>query len=148
MSRLLSYLLVAYLFSGCHAGRTVIFNFGNYDDYKKFDQLPIEAGNSTELPIQNISTSLLDPLDFPEFHSNGSFEKFLEDQKTTAFLVLRRDTVVYERYFNGYEPDQLHCVNSVSKSFISLLMGLAVESGAIASLDDPLASYLPEFEDT
>ena len=56
--------------------------------------------------------------------------------------------VIYEQYFNGYERDSVFSTFSVSKSFISALIGLAIEDGFIGSEHDSIAVYLPEFAET
>ena len=61
---------------------------------------------------------------------------------------MKGDTIGYENYFNGYSPKDLHCVYSVSKSFISLLFGIAVEERKIDSLSDPIKKYIPSLRES
>jgi CubicO group peptidase (beta-lactamase class C family) len=58
-------------------------------------------------------------------------------------VVIRNDTIVYERYSN-YKPDQRWSSFSVAKSFLSAVLGEALEKGIISNLDDPVIKYLPE----
>jgi CubicO group peptidase (beta-lactamase class C family) len=51
---------------------------------------------------------------------------------------------VYERYFDGFAADQPAAVFSVAKSVVSLLLGLAIEDGHIAGVDEPVTRHLPE----
>jgi CubicO group peptidase (beta-lactamase class C family) len=71
-------------------------------------------------------------------------EAFLEDSGTQAFIVIRADVVLYERYFNGFSADAIATSFSVAKSFVSALVGIAIEEGSIESLDDPVTNYVPE----
>lgn len=75
-------------------------------------------------------------------------EAFLEDTKATALLVIKDDTIRYESYFAGGDEQTLFSSNSMGKSFVSALMGIAVAEGAVASIDDPLGRYIPEFVGT
>ena len=61
-----------------------------------------------------------------------------------SFLLMRHDRVVCERYFSPYGPDTLHRMFSVTKSFVSLAVGLLCEEGKIA-LGDPVARFFPEY---
>ena len=48
----------------------------------------------------------------------------------TAFLVVRRGYLVFERYFGEFGQNDAHLVASVTKSFISALIGIAIKQGA------------------
>ncbi len=72
------------------------------------------------------------------------FASYLKHRRIRAFLVIRDDSILYERYFGGYEPSQRWSSFSVAKSVTSAVLGLALEQGIIRSLDDPVTSYLPE----
>lgn len=73
-------------------------------------------------------------------------EKFLADTDTTAFLVIRDDTLLYEGYFNGYDRTSTQTSFSVAKSFVSALVGIAIKEGHIGSVDDPITKYIPELK--
>ena len=70
--------------------------------------------------------------------------EYLRQRKVRAFLVARNDTILYERYFEGYGPATTSSSFSVAKSLTSALLGRALESGAIRSLDDSVTRYVPE----
>lgn len=74
-----------------------------------------------------------------------SFDDYLDKKtKTTAFLVIRRDSILFERYYGGYDEKTLFPSFSVAKSFTSALVGIALEEGHLGSVDDPVTDYLPE----
>lgn len=70
--------------------------------------------------------------------------EYLRRRQVRAFVVLRDDSVLYERYADGYGPATTSSSFSVAKSVTSALLGRALESGAIRSLDDSVTRYLPE----
>lgn len=88
------------------------------------------------------------PFSLPEYFDNTGFMQnsasFLSSTDTTGLLVLKDDRVVYEHYWLGNTAATPWPAWSVSKSFTSALIGIAVQSGAIASIEDPLTRYLPE----
>lgn len=56
-------------------------------------------------------------------------------------VVLRDGRQIAERYYNGARADELHDIRSAGKSVTALLVGIAIDRGAIRSLDDPVARY-------
>ncbi|KQV94558.1 serine hydrolase [Streptomyces sp. Root369] len=70
-------------------------------------------------------------------------EQFLEDTDTAAVLVLIDGVVRYERYLLTGAPDVQWLSMSVTKSFVSALVGIAIEEGHISSIDDAISSYVP-----
>ena len=59
-------------------------------------------------------------------------------------LVVRSGRLGGEEYFHGYTRQDLHEVQSVTKSIASLLIGIAVDRGQIESIDVPVLEYFPE----
>jgi CubicO group peptidase (beta-lactamase class C family) len=59
-------------------------------------------------------------------------------------VVIRDGRRVAERYFNGASPDELHDIRSAGKSITALLVGIAIDRGAIVSVDDPVSKYWRE----
>ncbi|MEV0250544.1 serine hydrolase [Nocardia sp. NPDC050712] len=69
---------------------------------------------------------------------------FLRRSSTRGFLVLRDNQILDERYFAGYSATSLFNSWSVGKSITSAAVGVAVAEGRIASIDDPVTTYVPE----
>jgi CubicO group peptidase (beta-lactamase class C family) len=81
------------------------------------------------------------------FQSNPAIQDldaFLANTGAQAFLVIQNDTIIYERYFMGYQRNSLVTSFSVAKSFDSALIGIAIEEGYIKSVEDPITDYIPE----
>ena len=56
--------------------------------------------------------------------------------------------MLYENYWNGNSVSSKHIAFSVSKSFLSALIGIAVGDGLIDSIEDPVTKYIPDFNGT
>jgi CubicO group peptidase (beta-lactamase class C family) len=88
----------------------------------------------------------------PETFSRGGkdyvTEDYLEDTQSTGMLVLRGDVNLYEKYWLGHRENGHHISWSVAKSFVGALVGIAVAERKIKSIDEPITTYLPEFEGT
>lgn len=67
----------------------------------------------------------------------------LEGTNTNAFLVIRNDTIIYEKYDNEFDKNSLLTSFSVAKSFVSALIGIAQEEGLLDE-NEPITTYLPE----
>lgn len=80
--------------------------------------------------------------------SPQSIIKFLEAAKASrlewhSFMLLRHGKVIAEAYWSPFRPDFKHALYSLSKSFTSTAVGLAIEEGLI-SLEDKVASFFPD----
>ena len=62
------------------------------------------------------------------------------DRHANAFLVLQNDKILVEEYFNGRRKEDKSDVFSVSKSVVSLLIGIAAQKELVA-LDNPISYY-------
>jgi CubicO group peptidase (beta-lactamase class C family) len=60
-----------------------------------------------------------------------------------SFMLLRHGSVIAEGWWSPYKPEYPHMMFSVSKSFTSTAVGLAVSEGRF-SLDDPVVSFFPK----
>ena len=78
--------------------------------------------------------------------THASFNELLVSTQTTAFLIIKDGQLIYENYFNGYKRDSINTSFSVAKSFISALVGIAIDEGLINSVDDSITKYIPELK--
>jgi CubicO group peptidase (beta-lactamase class C family) len=60
-------------------------------------------------------------------------------------LIVRNGYLVYEYYRDENEQDQVRTLQSVTKSFISALIGIALEEGHLENLDQSVAELLPRY---
>jgi len=62
-----------------------------------------------------------------------------------GFLIVKDGKIGFESYpRNISDRDRYHHVQSVTKSFTSMLFGMALKDGYIDSLNDPVSKYLPD----
>jgi CubicO group peptidase (beta-lactamase class C family) len=99
--------------------------------YKEFEVVtPEEAGMDPAI-LEGARTYAFDPA-----------------KNTQGVVVLRRGKLVAEWYAEGRDADSFGASWSMAKSFTSALIGIALEEGAIPSLDQPVADYIPEWVGT
>ncbi len=64
-----------------------------------------------------------------------------------SVLMMRGDSIIYEGYWSPFHKDFCHRMYSVTKSFVSVAIGLCKEDGLL-QLDDKIIDYFPEKIDT
>ncbi len=78
------------------------------------------------------------------FGYGGDLEAILENNESIAFLVLKQNELLYERYFNGHSVTSISQVFSVSKSITALLVGMAIGDGYLGGTDQSVTDLVPE----
>ncbi|MFA6129206.1 MAG: serine hydrolase [Bacteroidales bacterium] len=129
---------VAYAVCPQYLRKALVYQQVDIDDYKIFDNRVVIAGNSepwAEIPGY-------DKKEIPAPYV-AQFDKF----KTVAFLVIKDQKILFEKFWDGYSPDSKSNSFSMAKSIVSLLIGIAMDEGFIQSVDQPVGDYLPEFKE-
>ena len=62
-----------------------------------------------------------------------------------SMLVVRNGQLVFERYFHGSFQGDSNNIKSMSKSILSVLMGIAIEEGSVRGTDQKLYEFFPEY---
>lgn len=62
-----------------------------------------------------------------------------------ALIVYHDGAIQLEHYYPGYGRETRTPTQSMHKSVLALLVGIAIRDGFVASVDDPAARYLPEW---
>ncbi len=65
-----------------------------------------------------------------------------------SVLLIKNGKLVLEEYFNGYSGGMKHLIASVTKSIISILIGIAADRQMIASVDQKVYEFFPEYRGT
>lgn len=137
------FLIVALSLFAWVTGRTYLFkavayNFADIDDYRKFSNNTVAIGQ-----VQPWSRSA----QYNQRSLPDSLLQELEGIQSIGLFVSKGDSVVFEKYWNGYSDSSLSGSFSMAKSITSLLIGVALGEGKIRSLEDPVSNYLPEFKE-
>jgi CubicO group peptidase (beta-lactamase class C family) len=72
-------------------------------------------------------------------------DSYHQEWGTTAFLVIKNDSLLFEKYWGDHNEKTVSNSFSAAKTIISLLIGIALDEGHIKSLDEPVGNYIPEF---
>jgi len=103
-----------------------------------------------KLPSVTIAKSE-NPFEFIEVPDKNKYKKveivvdsMITNTETAAFVVIRNDSLIYQKYFMGFNENSLLPSNSMAKSFTGTLVGTALLEGKIKSEHEPITNYLPE----
>ncbi len=75
-------------------------------------------------------------------------QSYMEDTDSVALLVIKDGKILFEDYYKGAEPEDHRISWSVAKSFLSSLIGAAIDRGEIKSVDDTMETYAPALKGT
>ena len=67
------------------------------------------------------------------------------DQALRSILVIKNGFIIFEKYYHGGGIDKSTEVWSVTKSFVSALIGIAIDQKQIGNTNDLMTKYLPEY---
>jgi CubicO group peptidase (beta-lactamase class C family) len=135
---------------GCTALKTAVHNFADLDDHAIFANRPVESAPTVQA-LRRLSRlpRFISALRVPDEQGvQLPLDEYLDRTRTAAFVVLRDDRIVYERYARGYDARSLLNSFSIAKSIVATLVGMAVAEGRISSLDATVAEYRPDFAHT
>lgn len=75
-------------------------------------------------------------------------QRFLQETDAVALLVIKDGIIRFENYYQGAQAGDHRISWSVSKSFLSAMIGAAIDRGDIKSLNDPMDKYAPTLKGT
>lgn len=65
--------------------------------------------------------------------------------KLNSFLVASQGSLLIEQYYNGHHQHSLHDLRSATKSFMSVLLGIADYQRLLPDLDTPVWEHVKQF---
>ena len=105
-------------------------------DFVHFPANTIKAGTHQEWGI----SKEYNKASLPDF-----IKPINETLETVAFMVVVNDSIHFEEYWHGYSADTMSNSFSMSKSWVSTLIGIAITEGKIKSVDQKVCDFLPNF---
>ena len=105
---------------------------------------PVPADMGDGWPVASVSDEGLEAETITwmsETVKNGNFGQI------HGILIVRNGKLIFEAYYGGYHVNRLHPLASVTKSIVSILIGIAVDRGYIADVDNSINEYFPEYSD-
>ena len=69
-----------------------------------------------------------------------------QNTSTTSFLVVRNDTIIFKRYMNGVKEGENTQLFSVTKVFVTALLGMVIKDKFIADAEIPVTRYFQDLK--
>ncbi|WP_262326771.1 serine hydrolase domain-containing protein [Carboxylicivirga litoralis] len=145
-TKVLSLALLIFLSSCQLLYREVAYYQADITDYKIFPYTEVNTGDKPYhfLEANNL---IFDTLKITYGKDSCKLlNEILEPSSTHAFVVIRNDSVLFEKYYEDFQRDDISTFFSVSKSVTSLLIGIAIDDGYIHDVNDPITKYIPELK--
>jgi CubicO group peptidase (beta-lactamase class C family) len=136
MRRIFIVPLLLLFLSACVSLKSIRYLIPDLRDSSKFENAIIENGAQ--------------PFRFINAYPNQQYgalklriDTSLRNTKTTVFLVIKNDSIIYQYLAEGNSLAAKQPSFSMAKSFVGTLIGIAVDSGQIKSTDELVIKYLP-----
>ena len=144
-------IIMSFFLCGCNIIKPIVYNIPKEKNALQFPSRIISKGDSTFTFI-------------PQKYDYRLGEKVVVDEKvvnprgvnlnvfdklhhTISFMIIRNDTVLYESYTGKYKENSPVSSFSVAKSFVSTLVGIALEEGKIKNVHQSITDFIPELKE-
>lgn len=77
-------------------------------------------------------------------NSLEAFKRQIQRDKISSCLIYCQSQTIFEYYKNRKSCNKLFQVNSVTKSIISILVGIAIDNGILAGVESPISQYFAD----
>ena len=128
---------IEYLIKGV---RTIYLTGNNtafISDYEYFDNREIKSVNPQPWALHKKYNMIAE---------SDTLQKLNIDGKTKSFLVIKNDSILFEKYYDGHSKNSLSNSFSVAKSIVTSMMGRAIMEGKIKGLDQPVSDYFEQYK--
>ena len=118
-------------------------------DYSHYDTLwPSHSVAKAPVPSELRRSADEITLSYQYQGVNYTLDDYLDRNPTTGLLIARDDTILFEHYRYARTDHDRFLSQSMAKTVTAMLLGIAVSEGAIHSIDEPAADYVPELAGT
>jgi CubicO group peptidase (beta-lactamase class C family) len=132
------------MFASCTFLKIIWYNFSGIEDYAIFPHRKLNAAKSPFHFAYHFDNARLPVNVRAGGYEDLSLHELLQSNGTVAFLIVKNDTIIFEQYYEGYADSSMSLSFSMAKSFLSILIGCAIDDGYIRSVEQPVTDYVPE----
>jgi len=117
--------------------------------FSHFDNLfPSRTIAASKSPIPLARTASEPKIRFVHNGESRTIDQYLDANHVTGFLIAKGEAIFVERYQYGRTDKHRLTSFSMAKTVIGLLIGIALNEGAIGSIDDLSELYVPGLKGT
>ena len=128
---------IDYIFKGV---RTIYLTGNNtafISDYEYFDNREIKSDNPQPWALHK---------QYNTIDESDKLNELNDKRKTKSFLVIKNDSILFEKYYDGHKQTDISNSFSVAKSIVTSMLGKAIMEGKIKSLDQPVSDFFKEYK--
>ena len=77
----------------------------------------------------------------------SNFEDLIKKEYSNiaGVAIVKDESLIYEKYFDGYTKDDVLHIASVTKSIISILIGIALDKGYVENIEQKVLEFFPDY---
>ncbi|HKJ47856.1 MAG TPA: serine hydrolase, partial [Christiangramia sp.] len=84
--------------------------------------------------------------EYNEVNATKTLDSLNQELETAAFLIIKNDSILFEKYYNGYNGKSRTNSFSMAKSIVTLLMFKAIQDGYLENINQPVSDFFPQFD--
>ncbi|MFX1484150.1 MAG: serine hydrolase domain-containing protein [Promethearchaeota archaeon] len=100
------------------------------------DYWPTHEWQNTTPEAQGLDSNILDQIDTTITQN---------DINLHSVIVIKNGYIVYEKYYGYWNQFMAHTIQSCTKSFMSALIGIAIDMGYIDNVSQPILDFFPNY---
>ncbi len=108
------------------------------DDYTYFENHLIKSSEDIqEWPLAS---------NYNKIQPTSTLDSLNRELETAAFLIIKRDSIWFEKYYQDYDKRSKTNSFSMAKSIVTALMFKAIQDGYLENINQPVADFFPNFD--
>lgn len=146
-------LLLLFSINSCKFVKPIVYNLPDEKDARRFSSRKVNAADKAALfnfikTVDTLPEIKTIRVENKSMNSTGvSLHQFVKLHKTISFAIIRNDSILYEYYAKNYGDKKNVSSFSISKAYITMLTGIAINDGLIKNSNQPVTDFIPEWKD-
>ncbi|MDB5014164.1 MAG: Serine hydrolase [Daejeonella sp.] len=146
-------LLISLTASSCKVFKPLLYNVPDEKDGKRFPYRVVHSSDSDAVFHFKTTTDTLPEfrnlkIDNRSINSTGvTLGEFVKLHRTLSFLIIRNDSILYQYYAKDLSPETRVSSFSISKAYVAMLIGIAIQEKLIKGVDQPITDFITEWKD-
>ncbi|SDS40586.1 serine hydrolase [Gramella sp. MAR_2010_147] len=83
---------------------------------------------------------------YNQTEATSTLDSLHNELETAAFLIIKKDSIWFEKYYNGYNEKSKTNSFSMAKSLVTALMFKAIQDGHLENINQPVGDFFPQFD--
>ncbi|KVS61715.1 serine hydrolase domain-containing protein [Burkholderia cepacia] len=119
---------------------------GNYSHFDRLHPSHLIAKAQTPSTLERAPAELR--VTYKYQNQDLTISDYLARNPTTGLIIVRNNSILFEHYQYGRTDQDRLMSDSMAKTFVSMLVGVAIAEHKISSIDDAVETYVPELQHT